>query len=107
MVFCPFCCNLLLIQPRATNEGEYAFVCQTCPYLCPASRVPPKINRLKPKEVDDIFGGPEAWQNADSTKAVCPKCGHDRAYYMQLQIRSADEPMTMFYRCCNAECSNS
>lgn len=31
--------------------------------------------------------------------AQCPQdCGNDRAYYFQLQIRSADEPMTTFYR---------
>lgn len=26
--------------------------------------------------------------------ATCPKCDHERAYFYQLQIRSADEPMT-------------
>lgn len=26
--------------------------------------------------------------------ASCDKCNHDRAYFYQLQIRSADEPMT-------------
>lgn len=30
--------------------------------------------------------------------ALCPACGHRRAYFMQLQIRSADEPMTTFYK---------
>ncbi|VDK28748.1 unnamed protein product [Anisakis simplex] len=25
---------------------------------------------------------------------------------MQLQTRSADEPMTVFYRCANAECAH-
>lgn len=30
----------------------------------------------------------------------CPKCEHDRAYFMQIQTRSADEPMTTFYKCC-------
>jgi Transcription factor S-II (TFIIS) len=31
---------------------------------------------------------------ADLMKATCPKCDNDRAYFYQLQIRSADEPMT-------------
>ena len=31
--------------------------------------------------------------------ARCPKCAHDRAYFRQLQTRSADEPMTTFYKC--------
>lgn len=36
----------------------------------------------------------------------CPKCEHPRAYFMQLQTRSADEPMTTFYKCCNAQCGH-
>lgn len=28
--------------------------------------------------------------------ADCPKCESHRAYFRQLQIRSADEPMTTF-----------
>ncbi|KAJ3568146.1 hypothetical protein NP233_g5901 [Leucocoprinus birnbaumii] len=55
--------------------------------------------RLKRKEVDDVLGGDEMWAHADQTQASCDKCNHDRAYFYQLQIRSADEPMTTFYRC--------
>lgn len=29
--------------------------------------------------------------------ATCPKCDHRRAFYMQIQIRSADEPSTTFF----------
>lgn len=32
---------------------------------------------------------------------TCPKCEHPRAYFMQIQTRSADEPMTTFYKCCS------
>ncbi|CAO1631799.1 unnamed protein product [Parajaminaea phylloscopi] len=38
--------------------------------------------------------------------ATCPKCDHDRAYYFQLQVRSADEPMTTFYRCTKPSCTH-
>jgi DNA-directed RNA polymerase subunit M/transcription elongation factor TFIIS len=30
--------------------------------------------------------------------ARCPKCSHEKAFFMQVQIRSADEPMTIFYK---------
>jgi hypothetical protein len=69
--------------------------------------------RLKRKEVDDVLGGEEMWKHADSIAgdlspkccpcaprlmvvfpASCDKCNHGRAYFLQLQIRSADEPMT-------------
>ena len=36
----------------------------------------------------------------------CPKCEHPRAYFMPLQTRSADEPMTTFYKCGNAQCGH-
>ena len=58
---------------------------------------------LERKEVDDVLGGKEAWENVDQTSYECPKCPNKRAYFMQIQIRSADEPMTTFYKCtkCN------
>ncbi|KAJ3048713.1 DNA-directed RNA polymerase III subunit RPC10 [Rhizophlyctis rosea] len=54
----------------------------------------------KKKQIDDVLGGSAAWENVDSTEATCQRCEHDRAYFMQIQIRSADEPMSLFYKCC-------
>ena len=47
-----------------------------------------------------MFGGPGAWDNAQKQKTQCPKedCGGMEAAYFQVQIRSADEPMTSFYK---------
>lgn len=56
------------------------------------------------QSVDILLGGAKAWENVDSTEAKCPKCSNPRAYFMQMQTRSADEPMTTFYKCCNIEC---
>jgi len=33
------------------------------------------------------------------TRAGCPKCGHNEAYWMMQQTRSADEAPTRFYIC--------
>ena len=42
----------------------------------------------------------EADHSSPPPTVACKKeCGNERAFYMQLQIRSADEPMTTFYRC--------
>lgn len=38
--------------------------------------------------------------------AICPKCENTRAYFMQIQIRSADEPSTIFYKCCRNTCGH-
>lgn len=47
-----------------------------------------------------MFGGPGQWDNAQKAKMQCPKegCDGDEAAFYQVQIRSADEPMTGFYR---------
>ncbi|KAJ9089301.1 RNA polymerase III C11 subunit, variant 2 [Entomophthora muscae] len=63
-------------------------------------------NVLKRKEVDDVLGGDKAWDNVDQTEAFCPKCEHTRAFFFQLQIRSADEPMSTFYKCADLQCGH-
>ena len=96
MHFCPPCGNLLLLE---NVDGDLRFFCQTCPYIYKVTNKVATEMPLERKAIDDIMGGSEAWKNADQTDATCPKCGAHRAYYQQLQIRSADEPMTTFYRC--------
>lgn len=91
---------------------------------------------LKRKEVDDVLGGDSSWgnqTNGNTSTAIlvglshlliapCPKCDHPMAHFMELQIRSADEPMTiceqfsphlahnstvpllLVYKCANKEC---
>jgi len=46
------------------------------------------------------MGGEGSWDNVDNTEAQCPveDCDGDRAYFYMVQIRSADEPMTTFYK---------
>ncbi|KAK2726546.1 hypothetical protein QYM36_000844 [Artemia franciscana] len=71
-------------------------------YFCPKCNN--KLFTEYSMEVDDIIGGSDTWKNADTTDAQCPKCGFGKAYFMQIQTRSADEPMTIILRCC--ECAN-
>lgn len=63
------------------------------------TRIERSVTNLPRKAKDDVFGGESAWELADSTDAPCPKCAHGKAYFFQMQTRSADEPMTVFYRC--------
>lgn len=55
---------------------------------------------MKRKEVEDVLGGKDSWKNVDKTQAQCPndRCSNTEAYFFQQQIRSADEPMTVFYK---------
>ncbi len=34
------------------------------------------------------------------TKVMCPKCENVEAYWWMQQTRAADEPPTLFYKCC-------
>jgi DNA-directed RNA polymerase III subunit RPC11 len=81
------------------------FYCQTCPYVQDITQTVAKKLPLTRKKVDDVLGGEDAWKNVDQTEANCPGCGHDKAYYLQIQIRSADEPSTLFYKC--VKCSKT
>jgi DNA-directed RNA polymerase III subunit RPC11 len=100
MWFCPLDGSLLQIHTAPTNH----FACPTCPYSQPITT--PQISKSFPtrKKVDDILGGEKAWENVDRTMAVCPACSCGEAYFMQMQIRSADEPMSVFYKC--VKCSH-
>ena len=33
------------------------------------------------------------------TEAECPKCGHRKAYFWEVQTRAGDEPPTKFLKC--------
>jgi DNA-directed RNA polymerase III subunit RPC11 len=79
--------------------------CHTCNYKYAVKTAYTVVQPLGHRSrVDDVMGGDEAWQNVDQTEQKCPKCEHDRAYFTQMQLRSADEPMTVFFKC--VKCGN-
>mmetsp|Transcript_4058 Transcript_4058/g.8163 ORF Transcript_4058/g.8163 Transcript_4058/m.8163 type:complete len:109 (-) Transcript_4058:240-566(-) len=98
MWFCPLDGTLLKVD-REESTNRSTFLCTTCPYSCPIIQTQSVKTATKRKEVDDILGGAAAWENVDRTMATCPNCNHKEAYFMQIQIRSADEPMSVFYKC--------
>ncbi|XP_055690456.1 DNA-directed RNA polymerase III subunit RPC10 [Lutzomyia longipalpis] len=104
LLFCPSCGNLLMVEEDSLCNR---FACRSCPYICNINRKFAFRTYPKLKEVDHVMGGAAAWENVDSTDAVCPQCNHRRAYFMQMQTRSADEPMTTFYKCCNQLCGHN
>ncbi|OLQ17724.1 Transcription factor S-II (TFIIS) family protein [Cryptosporidium hominis] len=75
-----------------------AFYCPTCPYVFKIVSQISKVTDFVPKKMEE----PSIDMNeiaSSKTMAVCPKCSFSEAYFFQLQIRSADEPMTSFYTC--------
>ena len=57
--------------------------------------------RARPSPATRRAQSAEDWASGDKTEALCPnsKCGHREALYKMFQTRSADEPMTCFYKC--------
>ncbi|GME23997.1 putative DNA-directed RNA polymerase III [Neofusicoccum parvum] len=108
---CPACSNTLTVSrvpdsvpdnsPDASLRGKNRFECRSCPYQYVLDRRYYERKAMKRKEVEDVLGGKDAWENVDQTDVQCPNqgCGGDRAYFYQIQIRSADEPMTSFFKC--------
>ena len=88
--------------------------CRTCPFQYEVKKKMYETIRMKRKEAEDVLGGKDAWENVDSTEGKfiddlqtstdrsvpCPEdsCDGARAFFYQVQIRSADEPMTTFYK---------
>ncbi|XP_010542786.1 PREDICTED: DNA-directed RNA polymerase III subunit RPC10 [Tarenaya hassleriana] len=100
MEFCPTCGNML----RYERRGGSRFFCMTCPYIaCIKRQVEIKKKQLLVKKPLDPVVSKEDIPKGDETEAVCPRCNHDRAYFKSMQIRSADEPESRFYRCLKCE----
>jgi DNA-directed RNA polymerase III subunit RPC11 len=93
---------LSLMNDDSGGAGPSRMVlwCRVCQFKCPVLRAFSVAQPLGQRSrVDDVMGGDDAWQNVDQTEQKCPKCEHDRAYFTQMQLRSADEPMSIFYKC--------
>lgn len=95
---CPYCANLLILSRMET--GNNRLECRTCPYQHPIERPIFSRKNFPHKEKEDVFGGPGAWDNAQKGRVQCSQgnCNGNEAAFFQVQIRSADEPMTTFYK---------
>ncbi|KAM3075912.1 hypothetical protein ACMFMF_005259 [Clarireedia jacksonii] len=111
---CPTCSNILTVSPTPVSSSpspEHAGLnrleCLTCPYQYILQKAIYDRKTFKREEKEDVFGGPGMWDNADKTEKQCTvsDCDGMEATVRQVQIRSADEPMTSFFRCmkCGAQ----
>jgi len=77
------------------------FTCRTCPYSLPLDRAYYEKKDFARKATEDVLGGAEGNEHREKVSVVCPneKCDSTMAYFGQMQIRSADEPMTSFFTC--------
>jgi DNA-directed RNA polymerase III subunit RPC11 len=104
MHFCPLCGTLLLLKPASGSGTEYQ--CQTCTFRHPVRNATMDSRDMLPSNKAAPEGGSEFDDSALNgggarTSAACPdvECTSQTAFFIQEQIRSADEPPTTFYKC--------
>ncbi len=91
MQFCPKCGTVLVQKTKN-------FSCPKCGY-----RAKEKLKIISCEKVAKA-GKIEVLHEKESSvwpvvAEICPKCGHNQAYYFSAQMRSGDEAETQFYKC--------
>lgn len=93
--FCPTCEALLLITKIA---DQTSYKCRKCNYNRPINYIQDQIefhNEIK----ENIILKEDSLKSMARTEKECDRCGHKEASFFEMQTRSADEPMTIFYQC--------
>ena len=92
-MFCPKCGSILV--PKKERHRQ-VLACK-CGYKnTEVGEVKFKESVKKQEEVTVVE---KEHETLPLTQEECPKCEHDKAYFWELQTRSADEPPTRFFRC--------
>ncbi|KAI5169995.1 DNA-directed RNA polymerase III subunit RPC11 [Pancytospora epiphaga] len=95
MHFCPICGYLLYTE----QQQRMQLSCSACPYIYTLTTAVTCSQTLKVKTLEKVMDA-EDWSKHGNKCAInCPKCSNVEAFFMELQTRSADEPMTIFYMC--------
>lgn len=98
--FCPLCGNFLLAD--ASSERTM-LICRApfCQYRAELKQTQYQEAELDPLDVKSFVTNGDALEMKKVTTVECEKCHNDKAFYTEIQIRSADEPTTVFYECTN------
>lgn len=106
LVFCPKCGGIM-VPVRRRGESKIKLVCRNCGYametedasVLEAYKMKARVRKEEPPSIITVKGS-YVPPGASVVKGVrCPNCGYEEAYFWMMQTRSADEPMTRFYKC--------
>jgi len=95
-MFCPNC--KALMYPKGN-----IMVCNKCGHELKKKGANVVVTKQKKKEVTLIENKAEL-NVLPKTTIICPKCGHNEAYWIIRQMRGSDEPESRFYTC--VKCGN-
>ncbi|RLI10170.1 transcription factor S [Candidatus Bathyarchaeota archaeon] len=95
MKFCPKCGTVLSI-----DREKQCLVCPKCGAEEPLEKDVIYSKTAPEKDKIIVIGRKERnLRTTPQVKAVCPKCGNNKAYWWMVQTRGIDESTTQFYRC--------
>jgi DNA-directed RNA polymerase subunit M len=97
--FCPKCGKAL---SPSRQGSKVVMACRRCGYVKDAEEVKVVVRQVggkaTVKEAAAIVEPTDA-PLPSTHDVICPVCGHNEAKWWTVQTRSADEPMTQFFRC--------
>ncbi|KAF7684522.1 DNA-directed RNA polymerase III subunit RPC10 [Astathelohania contejeani] len=100
MMFCSICSNLLIIEKI---DGQSNLSCKACPFVHKITDTLAIKHTYTTKRVEVIIDKADEFKYASKCEKKCSKCGYNTAAFIEMQTRSADEPMTIFYQCINCK----
>lgn len=86
----------MLVVKRQPMGNELS--CSMCGYLYAISKEITKATPMTPKKSDGLIDEDDNLKFVSKCGKRC-ECGSEEVSFVELQTRSADEPMTIFYKC--------
>jgi DNA-directed RNA polymerase subunit M len=103
MEFCDKCGAMMI--PSSDEDGSRFLKCRSCGHKKKLKGKLTVSHRIEKTPRDKIVVVDDDSIPMPVTKAICPKCGNNDAYYWTVQTRRGDEGATEFYRC--TECKHT
>jgi DNA-directed RNA polymerase subunit M len=99
MRFCEKCGNLMIVDKKTKHTF---LVCRKCGRTTKLKREKIAITESlgETKKHIVVMGKDDFSGELPKTKEMCPQCDHAEAFWWMQQTRAADEPPTLFYKCC-------
>ncbi|MCF2137133.1 MAG: transcription factor S [Candidatus Thorarchaeota archaeon] len=97
MEFCDKCGAMMV--PVTLEDGKRVLKCRSCGNIKELSGSLKVSREISKTPRDKIIVVEDDSVPMPITKATCPKCGNNEAYYWTVQTRRGDESATEFYRC--------
>ena len=95
MQFCPKCKAIMI--PKMVGKKP-VLQCGACGYTDKKAEAEPVVEKVKAATEIKVVVENEK-DVLPTTKAKCPSCNHDTAFFWLQQTRAGDEPETRFFKC--------